>query len=66
MKIIERREAMQSIWWKGHPTQKFTKLLSDAERFGFASYVQEQRAGIEKIKMMERAVNIAKSGHIRV
>ena len=61
-RIVERREAMPSIWYKNRPTKKFTKLLYDAERFGFNFYATSQWEGMEKIKMMEEAVNFARNG----
>lgn len=61
-RIVERREAMQSIFYRGRPTKRYSKLLYDAERLGFNGYAQEQRNGIEEIRMMENAVNMAKGG----
>ncbi len=60
-RLIERREKM-SPWYRGEPTKKFQKLLSDAERYGFHSFADWQRSGIKDIQDMKRAVEIARNG----
>lgn len=66
IRFIERREAMQSIFYKGQPTKKFSRLLDDAERFGFKGFADEQRNGFEEIKLMREVVNFAKSDNSRI
>lgn len=61
-KLIERRENMRSVWYRGTPTKGFQKLLSDAERYGFHEFVNWQRNGINDLQDMKRAVGIAKNG----
>lgn len=61
-KLIERREKIRSPWYRGEPTKKFQKLLSDAERCGFHEFVSWQLNGIQDLRDMKRAVEIARNG----
>lgn len=61
-KLIERREKLRSIWYRGEPTVKFKKLLTDAERYGFNEFVNWQRSGIQDLMDMKKAVEIARNG----
>lgn len=61
-RLISRREKIRSPWYRGTPTKKFQKILSDAEKYGFYKFVSWQRNGIKDLQDMKRVVEIAKNG----
>lgn len=61
-RLISRREKIRSPWYRGEPTKKFQKLLSDADGYGFHEFVNWQRNGIKNLEDMKKAVELAKNG----